>query len=115
MAGELARLNGFFAGVAGVGVSVDAARLARLYSVLFDTGGGGVLDGSVVSSLDGEGGLDTGAVLAFSNVNRAGGVVVVVVVYLNTSLGEVGSRRSGKNELRLGRGERRCFVWGWKR
>lgn len=94
LAGELARLNGFFAGVAGVGVSVDAARLARLYSVLFHTGGGGVLDGSVVSSLDGEGGLDTRAVLAFSNVNRAGGVVVVVVVDLNTSLGEVGSRRS---------------------
>lgn len=52
-----------------------------------------MLDGSVVGSLDGVRGLDTGTILAFSDINRAGGVVVVVV-YLNTSLCKVGSRRS---------------------
>ena len=98
--GEAARLDGFFAAVSSVGVPVDAARLARLYSVLLNVGSGRVLNRAVVGSLDGEraGGLNTGAVLAFSNINRAGGVVVVMV-YLDTSLGEVRSRRSSKNEL----------------
>jgi len=91
--GKASRLDGFLADISSVGFSVDAARLARLYSVLLDTGSGRVLDGSVVGSLDGVRGLDTGTILAFSDINRAGGVVVVVV-YLNTSLCKVGSRRS---------------------
>lgn len=66
-----------------------------------------MLDGAVVASVDSDGGvvrgLDAGAVLAFSNVNRAGVVVVVVLVYLDAGLGEVGSRGTeGKISVRRG-------------
>lgn len=100
--GKALRLDGFLADISSVGFSVDAARLARLYSVLLDAGSGRVLDGSVVGSLDGVRGLDTGTILAFSDINRAGGVVVVVV-YFNTSLCKVGSRRSDMNGSMLER------------
>lgn len=73
---------------------------AGVYGVLVDDAGGGLLvDGAVVASVDGEGvvgaGLDAGAVLAFGNVNGAGGVVLLVVlVYLDAGLCEVGTRGS---------------------
>ena len=90
----------FDSGFADVGraFGADAARGAGVYGVLLDLGGGLVLNGAVVASVDGERGgvrgLDAGAVLAFSNVNSAGVVVVVVLVYLDTGLGEFRSRRS---------------------
>jgi hypothetical protein len=93
--GDASRFDGFFADVGGsAAVLVDAARRARLYSILVDKGDGLVLDWSVLGrDVDSEGRLNTGTILSFSDVNRGGGVVVVSV-YLNARLSEVGSRRS---------------------
>lgn len=93
--GGAARLNGGLGHVGGA-LGADAAGGPGVDGVLVDAGGGLVLDGAVVASVDGEGGvvrgLDAGAVLAFGNVNGAGVVVVLVVlVYLDTGLGKVGA------------------------
>ena len=93
-----ARFDAGFADVSG-SFGADAAGTTGVYGVLVDAGGSLVLDGAVAASVDSEGGavrgLDAGAVLAFSNVNGAGVVVVVVLVYLDAGLGEVGSRGTG--------------------
>lgn len=79
---------------------------AGVYGVLVDDAGGGLLmDGAVVASVDGgvvRAGLDAGAVLAFGNVNGTSGVVLLVVlVYLDAGLCEVGTRRSrGRDVVR---------------
>lgn len=77
-----------------------------------------MLNGAVVASVDSESGavrgLDAGAVLAFSNVNGAGVVVVVVLVYLDTGLGEVGARGTEeKISVRRGMGKAQWTDGEW--
>lgn len=89
-------------------LGADATRGAAVYGVFLDAGGGLLLDGAVASSVNSESGrvrgLDAGAVLAFSNVNGAGGVVVVVLVYLDAGLGELGSRGTEERQVLEGEG-----------
>lgn len=99
-AGATRRFDSGVAGVSAVFGADAAGPGAGVYGVLVDDAGGGLLlNGAVVASVDGEGvagaGLDAGAVLAFGNVNGTSGVVLfVVLVYLDTGLCEVGTRRS---------------------
>ena len=97
--GGLVRSNGGFADVGGA-FGADAAGRPGVYGVFVDLGGGLVLNGAVMAFVDGGGrivrGLDAAAVLAFDNVNSAGVVVVVVLVYFDTGLGEFGARGSGR-------------------
>ena len=97
---DAARFNGGLLNVSGA-FGADATGTPVVYGVLLDAGGGLLVNRAVVTSVDGEGRavrrLDAGAVLAFSNVNSAGVVVVVVLVYLDTGLGKVGSRRTAQD------------------
>ena len=112
----------FDSGIADVSavLGADAAGPgAGVYGVLVDDAGGGLLvDGAVVTSVDGEvvavgAGLNAGAVLAFGNVNGAGGVVLLVVlVYLDAGLCEVGTRGSGDG-MSLDEGGSRWMSEEW--
>lgn len=97
-----ARFNGGVGGLVAILVAnATGSGLGGVYGEFVDAGGGGglVLDGVAVSSVNGVAvvrGLDAGTVLAFGNVDSRGGVVVVVaLVYFNTGLGEGWSRRPG--------------------
>lgn len=106
-AGATRRFDSGVADVSAVFGTDAAGPGAGVYGVLVDDAGGGLLlNGAVVASVDGEGvagaGLDAGAVLAFGNVNGTSGVVLLVVlVYLDAGLCKVGTRRSrGRDVVR---------------